>query len=89
MPPGMAWTSTPASTASTLAVEAGWRFALRSLKYALIFASAATSRPVSKPSDSRIVLTDSTGGWLENDESVDIAQSKHPAPASAAATQIT
>ena len=88
IPPGMACTSTPASTGSTFAVDAGWRFALSSLKYALIFVSAAVSRLVWKPSDSRITFTDSTGGCEENDESVDIAQSKHPAPASAAARYI-
>ena len=31
---------------------------------------------------------DSVGGWLENELNVEIAQSKHPAPASAAAMYI-
>ena len=49
---------------------------------------AARSSPQSKPTDSRIETTDSVGGWDENDESVEIAQSKQPAPASAAARYI-
>ena len=50
--------------------------------------SADVSSPVLKPQLSRITLTDSTGGWEENEESVEIAQSKQPAPASAAARYI-
>ena len=47
MPPGIAWTSTPASTGSTPRDDAGWRFAFSSRKYALIFESAARSSPQS------------------------------------------
>ena len=47
MPPGIAWTRTPASTGSTFAEEGGWRFFLRSAKYALTFAMRTESSPVS------------------------------------------
>ncbi len=43
---------------------------------------------MSKPSDSRIVFTDSHGGWLEKELIVEIAQSTQPAPASTAAMYI-
>ena len=43
---------------------------------------------MSKPSLSRIATIDSQGGWLENELIVEIAVSRQPAPASAAARYI-
>ena len=88
MPPGIACTSTPASTGSTARELAGWRVALSALKWALTLARRARSSPVSKPSLSRIATIDSHGGWLENELIVEIAVSRQPAPASAAARYI-
>ena len=88
IPPGIACTSTPASTASTREAEAGSRFAFNALKYALISARSERSSEQSNPTDSRMETMLSAGGCEENEDSVEMAQSTHPAPASTAARYI-